>query len=810
MVDQHGRKDSRRLGYRLLAAILLASVMLALLATAAQLYLDYRRDLAAIEEELAQVERTYSNSLANSVWSFDDTQIRLQLNGMLQMRDVRHVEVRVDGGQRIAAGTKPEGRAIERTYVLRRGAATETELGDLTVSVSLDGVHQRLFDKGMVILVAESAKTFFIALFILLIVTRWVTRPLSAMAKYAQSLSLDRLGSTFVLPRRAATAPDELDQVAQALNDMSRTLAQEVNLRAAALAERAALLEAYETNRELMQAIIDNSTALIDVKDLQGRYLLVNRRFRDLLTGGRDAVGQVLEEVFPAERAAAMRADDRRVIEADAAIETEESALQADGVHTYLSLRFPLRAADGKGFAICTISTDITERKRAEERIRFLAQHDALTGLPNRLLFRDRVNQAIAHARRDGHRVAVMFIDIDRFKHINDSLGHQTGDQLLRMAARRLQECLREGDSVARLGGDEFVINLPGLESDFDTLRVAGKVLEALRQPFNIEPNELHASCSIGISVFPDDGEDADALLRAADTAMYHAKDRGRNNYQFFTPQLNDIAQRRLNVANQLHQALQRGEFVLHYQPQYDLESGTIFAVEALIRWQRGGGLLIAPGEFIGIAEETGLIVPIGEWVLREACAQLAQWHREGHVRLRMAVNVSPQQFLRPGLSDLIARLLDEFALDAQSLELEITEGVLMARSEENMATLQKLAHMGVALAVDDFGTGYSSLAYLQRFPIHALKIDQSFISGIGSDDHDTALVTAILAMAQSLRLKVVAEGVETQEQVDFLRTRGCLGAQGFYFSRALTGLQIADLLRFGATPANTSPAKVA
>ncbi len=438
----------------------------------------------------------------------------------------------------------------------------------------------------------------------------------------------------------------------------------------------------------------------------------------------------------------------------------------------------------------------VVQKALAEERIRFLAQHDPLTGLPNRVVFRDRVIQAIAQARRNRNQIAVLFIDLDRFKHINDSLGHQTGDLLLQVAAVRLVGCLRQGDTVARLGGDEFVISLSGLENNNATMLVAGHVLEALRRPFVVGGHELHVSCSIGISVYPNDGSDADALLRAADTAMYHAKEKGRNNYQFFTQRLNEVAQRRLSIANRLHQALQREEFILHYQPQINLESGEIFAAEALVRWQPADGAMILPGEFIGIAEETGLIVPLGAWVLREACAQLERWHQAGYTGLRVAVNLSPQQFHRPGFAELAARLLEESGLLAESLELEITESVLMARSEENMATLENLANMGVGLAIDDFGTGYSSLSYLQRFPIHSLKIDQSFVAGISSDVNDTAIVTAIIAMAQSLRLNVVAEGVETAEQVAFLKHHGCLAAQGFYFSRGVPAEDFIALLK--------------
>jgi diguanylate cyclase (GGDEF)-like protein len=389
----------------------------------------------------------------------------------------------------------------------------------------------------------------------------------------------------------------------------------------------------------------------------------------------------------------------------------------------------------------------------------------------------------------------VLFVDLDHFKDINDSLGHEAGDRLLRLAGERLERCLREGDSVARQGGDEFVISLPALGSDNDALAVAGKVLDTLRAPFLVNGNELHVSASIGISLYPADGDTADALMRAADAAMYHAKDRGRDNYQFFLPALNAAAQHRLAIANRLYQALPRNEFVLHYQPQLDLESGRILSAEALVRWQPPDSGLILPGEFIKVAEETGLIVPLGEWVLREACAQLKRWRRAGHPELSVAVNLSPRQLRRPGFHELAARVLREEGVIPAALQLEITEGLLMLESPENLAALEQLAAMGVRLAVDDFGTRYSSLAYLQRFPIHVLKIDRSFVSGIGEDTNDTAIVTAIIAMAESLRLDVIAEGVESAEQAAFLKSRGCRVAQGFYYSKAVSADSFTELL---------------
>jgi diguanylate cyclase (GGDEF)-like protein/PAS domain S-box-containing protein len=438
---------------------------------------------------------------------------------------------------------------------------------------------------------------------------------------------------------------------------------------------------------------------------------------------------------------------------------------------------------------------DLSERKRAEARIHHMAQHDALTGLANRELFRDRVGQAISQAHRDRRQVAVLFIDLDHFKDVNDSLGHPVGDRLLQAVARRLQRCLREGDSVARLGGDEFVVCLPALTDPQDAAPVAGKMLDSLRRGFRVGTHELHVTGSVGISLYPENGKDADALMRTADTAMYYAKDKGRDNYQFFIPRLNEAAQRRLTIASRLRRALQRGEFELHYQPQTDLMSGRMFSAEALLRWHPRDMDPVGPAEFIKIAEETGLIAPLGEWVLRQACQQLRRWRAAGFEDFRVTVNLSPHQLRRPGFPELAGRILEEAGVPAPAVEIEITEGLLMMYSQENVTALGRLARMGMRLAVDDFGTGYSSLAYLQRFPISVLKIDRSFVSGIGMDPNDTAIVSAIIAMAESLQLKVVAEGVETADQAAFLKSHGCFAAQGYYYSKALPAEQFSELL---------------
>jgi diguanylate cyclase (GGDEF)-like protein/PAS domain S-box-containing protein len=438
---------------------------------------------------------------------------------------------------------------------------------------------------------------------------------------------------------------------------------------------------------------------------------------------------------------------------------------------------------------------DLTERKRAENRIRYLAQHDALTGLPNRLLLHDRVSHAISQAHRSNDMVGMLFIDLDHFKHINDSLGHQIGDRLLRAAARRLQRCLREGDSVARLGGDEFVIGLAGIRRAEDAAQVAQKVLEALNRPFIVDGTELHVTGSVGISLYPDDGHDTDSLMRTADIAMYHAKERGRNNYQFFTSGLNDVARWRLEMATRLHQALERNEFELHYQPQVEIGSGKVLAAEALIRWHKSDAELISCGDFLKVAEETGIITDIGEWALRQACRQVKRWRANGRADMRVAVNLSPRQFRQPGFYDLIAGVLKENDLPGNALELEITESVLMLQDPDNILALERLFVLGVQLSVDDFGMGYSSLTYVQRFPIHALKIDRSFVNGIGRDPNDTAIVNAVIAMGKSLHLRVIAEGVENDEQLAFLEEQQCTAVQGYYFSHALPPEQLDEIL---------------
>ena len=438
---------------------------------------------------------------------------------------------------------------------------------------------------------------------------------------------------------------------------------------------------------------------------------------------------------------------------------------------------------------------DITERRAIEERIQHLAFHDALTGLPNRSLIQDRISQTVARSERVGKRFAVMFIDIDNFKNINDTLGHDTGDELLRGIANRLTDSVREHDTIARQGGDEFIVLLSELEGQRGATRVAQKILDALRTPFELGGALQHVSGSIGISLYPDDGTDALTLLKNADTAMFHGKALGKNTYQFFTPQMNIAVKRRAAMESNLRAAVQRGDFSLVYQPQVDLNTGEIVALEALVRWVSEENGTMMPGEFIPLAEETGLINELGRWVLRESCRQCKAWLDMGFPPRRMAVNLSARQLADKGFIEMVEAILKETQLDPNLLELEITESQVMRQGEGSVQLLNDLANMGIHLAIDDFGTGYSSLSYLKRLPIGTLKIDQSFIRDITVDPNDTAIVVAIINMSKSLDLEVVAEGIETAGQLTLLRAKGCAVGQGYYFSVPLSAKELEPLL---------------
>lgn len=464
--------------------------------------------------------------------------------------------------------------------------------------------------------------------------------------------------------------------------------------------------------------------------------------------------------------------------------------LRKDGSEFPIELSLATWGEEGKTY-FSSIIRDITDRKKAEAKINQMVYRDHLTGLPNRHLLNDRLTLALEQAKDNQMNIGIMFIDLDRFKYINDTLGHAMGDRLLIEVSKRLQSCLGKSDTVSRQGGDEFVVLLNNTTSDELTIK-AQQITKLFTESFKLDP-EMFVTPSIGISMYPADGKDIETLMKNADTAMYRAKEQGRNNFQFFTPDMNDVVTHRMKLEIALRKALGRNEFNVFYQPQVVVSSGKIIGAEALIRWEHPEWGNVPPNEFIPLAEETGLIIPIGEWVLYEACRQNKEWQNKGFPPLRVAVNISSRQFKQNNLVEVISKILKETQLDPQNLELELTESIIQD-SKYAITTMKKLKSMGIHLSIDDFGTGYSSLSYLKLFPIQTLKIDQSFTKNIFEDSKDAALVNTIINMAHNLDLKVIAEGVETQEQLDFLQQRKCNEAQGYFFSRPISAKELTNI----------------
>lgn len=547
---------------------------------------------------------------------------------------------------------------------------------------------------------------------------------------------------------------------------------------------------ALRDSEERLRNLVETTNDWIWEVDQDARYTYVSPQCRDLLGyAPEEILGKTPFDLMPPEEAERVANIFGPIVAArEPFTSLENTNRRKDGNLIVLETSgVPFFGAKGNFRGYRGIDRDITARKRIEERLQQMAHYDSLTGLPNRSLFIDHLNQALARAHRHQQRVAILFLDLDRFKNINDTLGHDVGDELLRAVSERLTKCVREDDTVARLGGDEFVLILTEISHEFDAVKVAEKVIRALAKPFVLGQRELFVTTSIGISLYPDDGEDAQSLIKNADIAMYRTKEQGRNNYQLYTPAMNTMALERLTLENDLRQALKREEFLIHYQPKVDLHTGQMAGMEALLRWQHPEHGLVAPEDFIPLLHETNLIVSVCEWALHTVCRQNKAWQKAGFPPMRVAVNLCARQFMYQDLTELVAGVLLESGLEPRWLELEIAESVLMEYKDAAAATLRKLNETGVHLTIDDFGTGYSSLSYLKRFPIDTLKIDGPFVHDITVDPDDAAITEAVIAMAHSMKMRVVAEGVETKEQLAFLCARQCDEMQGNYYSEALT-----------------------
>jgi diguanylate cyclase (GGDEF)-like protein/PAS domain S-box-containing protein len=547
--------------------------------------------------------------------------------------------------------------------------------------------------------------------------------------------------------------------------------------------------EALRDSSERLAQVIDTVPAIIRATDREGRILFINAYQAALFgIGPNEAIGHDMPPVFGEDHVRRSKTLDRKVIDTQAALPSfEEEIVDLTGTKlVFLTTKTPLRDCSNAVVGVLTSSLDITDRKRAEDHLFYMAHHDTLTTLPNRALLSDRLRREIARTRRGDRPFALHLVDLDGFKNINDGLGHQVGDQFLVEVAGRLRSLVRETDTIARLGGDEFAILQTHVTHNEDVANMASRIIEAVGTPWLHAGEQVTSNASIGIAIHPRDGADAEELLRNSDLAMYRAKHDGGNVFRFYASDMNRRARASLILDSDLREAIVKEQFVLHFQPQIAFKTGQITGAEALLRWQRPGHGLIGPSEFLARAEENGLVVPINEWVLREACRQAKSWQHRGHPPIRVGVNLSSIQFFKQNVPLMVTKVLADTGLDPWLLDLELTESIVMHDAEAVARDLQQLRDLGVGISIDDFGTRYSTLTYVKHFPVDRLKIDQCFVRDITTNPSDAAIVRAIVSLGHSLDLEIVAEGVETIEQAALLRTEGCDEAQGFYFAKPM------------------------
>jgi len=565
-------------------------------------------------------------------------------------------------------------------------------------------------------------------------------------------------------------------------------------------------------SEKLHRYIVNKSPDIVYILDSQGRFTFINKRVETLLGYKmKDVIGRHYTDLIHEADLdkAQFKFNERRTGKrASINIELKLKCKNNDQVRNFDNRLLPIEinsvgvykaqetGDDRKFIGTYGIARDITDRIEAEEIIRFQAYHDMLTRLPNRTLLKDRLHQAIAHAKRNKNKLSVMFLDLDRFKVINDTLGHMVGDKLLQAVAMRLRHCLREGDTLARIGGDEFTLLLPEVHSKNDAEIIASKIIKSLKMPFKIDNHELFVSTSIGISQYPEDGQTMESLIKHADIAMYSVKGKGKNGYEFYHIDMLDVYSKHLSLENDLRRAMDDHQFKIYYQPQINIETNEVVAMEALIRWQHPERGLISPSEFIELAEETHLIKEIGDWVLENACAELKRWRDMGLANVRIAINVSSIQLEQDDFVEKVLNILQKNDIPGDHLEIEITENTLMHDTDDGILKLTELSNNDIKIAIDDFGTGYSSLNYLKRLPIDTLKIDQSFVRDMSNSEEDSSIIKAIIAMAKGLNLNIISEGVETEAQLEQLKAWRCKNMQGFLFGRPMPDTQAIDMLK--------------
>ena len=772
------------LSFRLVAWILLFSSAFTLLASGIQIYSDYREDLSKIEQRMQVIESGYRSSLAQSLWALDQKHLQTQMDGILSLPDIEHLRLRIEPDSELVMGELPrEADTLTHSFELIYRDDAEFQLGELTITASLQRVYDELQRRVGFILATQFLIIFVVSILILWIFRHLVTRHLADMADYTRDLSLRNLARPLELdrPDTPAYQRDELGMVTEAINQMRERLIDDVTRR-----------ERDEAEIRKFSKAIDQSPSSVLICDRQWRIEYANRKFSQL-TGNSpsEIIGKhpssLIDPGVDSHEARQLWKSIRLQVQRVGVWQGEVNSTRKNGERYWEQLVVtPIKDNNGESTGYLILGEDISIRKRYEQQLLRQANYDILTGLPNRMLALDRLKLALAQARRDESKVGVMFLDLDNFKHINDTLGHDAGDTLLIEAARRISSCLRGTSTVARLGGDEFLVVLPGLNGPDASSQVAERILKTFAPPFMLSGQEVFVTTSIGIATFPDDSDNSGTLLQHADAAMYEAKHKGKSAYARFTPEMSEVSHERLQMESHMRKALELGEFELYFQPIVDTASGGLVAAEALLRWNNPAMGMVMPDRFIPLAEETGLIIPIGEWVIKEACQAAYCWQAMTGREISIAVNVSPRQFRDPGFTDAIMRALNDSNLRPELLELEITERLILDNSIETADILKQLDKVGIRLSVDDFGTGYSALSYLKSYPFDTLKIDKSFVQDVLKENEDASLVRAIINMAHSLGLKVVAEGVEEEDQTHFLKAEHCDYSQGYFYSRPL------------------------
>lgn len=789
---------------------IIVAFVLSFLMNSVQLYLDYHNQQQEFDSLIERVIEVATPPAARSVQTLDDELSDEVVNGLLRYGFIYEVEIADEVGNILAQGSSRRehsptrwltDRITEGTQEYRANLPiagyTDGIAGSIRFSVDMDQALAGFYNRSKYALMAGVLRNMLLVSLLFFVFYLTLAKPIARIAREINLINSDQPG----LQRLTPLPPDRKDELALLVSS-SNDLLDIVEL---SLAKRRAVELALRKSEEHLRQIIDSLPVMIGARNIAGYYLFANKALADELGFSREEmrtlhVRQLLKNsVFEIDT---MLQNDYRVIQGDEELDViEERFITATGKQLFLQTHImPLAFYDEKVALI--VSVDVTERKNAQAKMEYMAHHDALTGLPNRVQLVERLEHELRRAERHGYFGAVLFIDLDQFKTINDSLGHPVGDKVLQEVATRLVKTVREEDLVARLSGDEFVVVLTVLDQDIEIAALrAGEISEKIRSvislPILCDDMELRVTCSVGVVVYPEKNNTVHELLRYADTAMYQVKEKGRDSIEFFNDEMADKVSRQLVMEGDLHRALEEKQFELHFQPKLDVATGHIVGAEGLLRWLHPSKGFISPSEFIPVLETSGMILEVGQWVLEEACKTLVRWQDKGlwQEGMRLSINISPRQFRRKAFVDDVLSTLKAYAIPENSLDMEVTEGILIQQIDEAIVTMGTLVENGISFSLDDFGTGYSSISYLKRLPVTVLKIDQGFVRDIIEDRNDRVLVETIITMGKLLDMEVVAEGVERAEQLEILRQYGCHYYQGFYASTAVDIVSFENLL---------------